>query len=101
MEKEPEEFNEEDLRAVKQYEADIVFLESERERYKILLEAEYGKVAQSVREGIKKFNGRLDELFSLKLKIDSALDQYSLRTHRKRLHYYREIVVSEKEKEYE
>lgn len=86
---------------MRQYEIDVAFLDSERERYKVLLDAEYGKVAQNVRESVKKFNGRLDELFLLKLKIDSALNQYNLRMYRKRLHYHNEIVMLENERGYE
>lgn len=97
LEKEPEEFNEEDLRAIRDYEAEVVFLNSERERYKVMLEAEYGKLANLVREAIRKFNTRLDEIFMTKLKVDSSINHQSLRMHRKRLRYLQQILSNEEE----
>jgi hypothetical protein len=46
-EKEPETYSEDDLRAVRDYEDKVQFLNSERERYKTLLRGEYGKVSHS------------------------------------------------------
>lgn len=74
---------------------------SERERYKVLLDAEYGKVAQAVRESVKKFNNRLDELFILKLKIDSSICQYSLRSNRKTLRFHRQVIIYKDEERHE
>jgi hypothetical protein len=85
VEKEPEAYNEDDLRAVRDYEEKVQFLNSERERYKTLLRAEYGKVSHAVRENIRKFNGRLSDLLLLKLQVDSALTQESLKINRLKL----------------
>ncbi|OAD57469.1 WD repeat-containing protein 96 [Eufriesea mexicana] len=88
LEKKPEDYTEDDILAVKQYEKDVNFLLEERERYRRMLEAEYGRVMELLREGIDKFNGKLDELFrvniqlqvlQLKLNIEAAINQLYLR----------------------
>jgi hypothetical protein len=85
IENDPEAYNEDDLRAVRDYEDQVQFLNSERERYKTLLRGEYSKVSHSVRENIRKFNGRLSDLLLLKLQVDSSLIQESLKINRLKL----------------
>ncbi|CAL7945361.1 unnamed protein product [Xylocopa violacea] len=79
LEKKPEDYTAEDVHAVKQYEKDVQFLTEERERYKRMLEAEYGKVMGLLNDGIDRFNGKLEELFYLKLNVEAAVNQLSLR----------------------
>lgn len=69
LEKKPEDYTSEDISAVKQYEKDVQFLMEERERYKRMLEAEYGRVMELLNDGIDKFNGKLIELFHVSLLI--------------------------------
>lgn len=63
LEKQPEDYTEEDILTAKKYEKDVQFLREERERYNRMLEAEYTKVMGLLQEGVDKFNGKLDELF--------------------------------------
>ncbi|XP_044262211.1 cilia- and flagella-associated protein 43 [Tribolium madens] len=99
IEKEPENFNEDDLRAVRDYEDKVQFLNSERERYKSLLRAEYAKLAKSVRENIKKFNNKLSELLHLRLEVDAAISHESLRVTRIKLFQYKRKLLFQKEQE--
>lgn len=99
LEKEPELFNEEDLKMMRKYEEDVRVLKSERQRYKHLLTAEYEKVAKNTKESINKFNGKLSELLLLKLSVDSALSQESLKITRNKLFQHKKQIIEQKEKE--
>lgn len=79
----------------------MTFLHSERERYKVLLETDYGKVTLNVRESVKKINARIDELFLLKLKIDSAINQFRLRMFIKSWNYFQQIIILRQERDLE
>ncbi|XP_076647155.1 cilia- and flagella-associated protein 43 [Halictus rubicundus] len=92
LEKTPEDYNEDDILAVKKYEKDVQFLMEERERYHRMLEAEYTKVMGLLQDGIDKFNGKLDELFYLKMQMESAINQMHLRYVRGCLRNYHRIV---------
>ncbi|XP_078052149.1 cilia- and flagella-associated protein 43-like [Augochlora pura] len=99
LEKRPEDFTEDDILAVKKYEKDVQFLREERERYNRKLEAEYTKVMGLLQEGIDKFNTKLDQLFRLKMNIESAINQMHLRYVRGCLRNYRRMVsLREEEK---
>lgn len=84
MEKQPEEYIEEDLRAIRDYEEKVKFLQSEREKYINMLYAEYNKLSNITREGMRKFNSRLSEAFVLKLEIETGIAQQRLQVHRMR-----------------
>ncbi|XP_076766960.1 cilia- and flagella-associated protein 43-like [Xylocopa sonorina] len=99
LEKKPEDYTAEDVLAAKRYEKDVQFLIEERERYKRMLEAEYGKVVGLLNEGIDGFNRKLEELFRLKLNIEAAVNQLSLRYIRGWLLIRRQIKCLEKEDE--
>ncbi|KAJ4435776.1 hypothetical protein ANN_18395, partial [Periplaneta americana] len=82
LEKDPANYNEEDLKIVKDYEERVAFRMSERNRYRKMLEAEFRKHSQALKDGIVKFNSRLEDLFLLKLKIESAIGQEVLKIYR-------------------
>ncbi|XP_076388248.1 cilia- and flagella-associated protein 43 [Megachile rotundata] len=79
LEKKPDDYTAEEIQAVKQYEKDVEFLEEERKRYKRMLEAEYVKVMGLLREGIDKFNDKLNRLFQLKMNVEAAINQMNFR----------------------
>ncbi|KAJ9595407.1 hypothetical protein L9F63_013391, partial [Diploptera punctata] len=79
LEKNPKDYNEEDLRAIRDYEEKVVFRLSERERYRKMLEAEFKKLSQAQKDSVLKFNNRLADLFLLKLKIESAIGYENLK----------------------
>lgn len=101
IEKEPENFNEDDLRAIRDYEEKVKFLNSERERYKVILEGEYVKLGAQQREAVKKFNSRLSELLILKIKIDTAIGQENLKIHRYRYNGLKRIIQDVNENQIE
>lgn len=97
--KDPEDYNQDDLRAIRDYEEKVKFLESERLRYKRMLVAEYGNLGNFVRESVKKFDGRVEDLLLLKIKVDSAIGQENLKINRLRLRNYKRIQMNKTEKE--
>ncbi|KAJ8927378.1 hypothetical protein NQ314_020153 [Rhamnusium bicolor] len=97
LEKEPEHFNEEDLRAVRDYEEKVAFLHSERERYKKLLDAEFTKIATNLRDNIRKFNQKLKDCLEFKMRLDSGLNQENLKVNRVRWKHNERIKLYQKE----
>lgn len=59
MEKDPEHFNEDDLRLVFEYEAKVAARNEERDKYRKMLHAEYAKLSQVLNEGVVKFNQKV------------------------------------------
>ena len=49
MEKNPEDYTEEDLRAIKDYEERVTFRMAERERYRKMLESEFKKLSVTLK----------------------------------------------------
>ncbi|XP_017769333.1 PREDICTED: cilia- and flagella-associated protein 43 [Nicrophorus vespilloides] len=84
LEKQPEKYNVDDLKDIKDYEAAVVFLASERERYRVILQTEYTKLSSQLRDNVKKFNDRLQELMILKIQVESANTNEMLRANRLR-----------------
>ncbi|GLV41140.1 hypothetical protein CBL_04664 [Carabus blaptoides fortunei] len=78
LEKEPENYNEDDYRAVKAYEEKVSLLKSERHRYGNMLEHEFAKLWQNIRDSYRHFNKKLCELLLLKIKVESARNQENL-----------------------
>ncbi|XP_046988156.1 cilia- and flagella-associated protein 43 [Schistocerca americana] len=99
LEKQPEEYNEDDIRAVKEYEEKVAFLMSERERYRQMLESEFKTLSNTVREGMLKFDNQLSELFLLKILIQSCIDQAMLKILRARQRCHQRMLLDRQEKE--
>ncbi|CAH0602825.1 unnamed protein product [Chrysodeixis includens] len=96
LDKDPEHFNEEDLRQVFDYEAKVAFRNEERDKYRKMLHAEYGKLSQILNEGIVKFNHKVRETWLLKLKTDSIIGQEYLNLMRLRRTNLDRIEMAEK-----
>ncbi|KAF5280666.1 hypothetical protein FQA39_LY05314 [Lamprigera yunnana] len=96
-EKTPAEYIEEDHRAIKEYEEAVQFLNSERERYKRVIAAEYGKTANNIRDSIKKFNKRLTKCFVKKIFVEAAIKQESLKLSRQQLKNHKRILLNKEE----
>ncbi|XP_045460970.1 cilia- and flagella-associated protein 43 [Harmonia axyridis] len=99
LEKEPEEFNEDDLRAVKDYEEKVKFLNSERERYKNILDQEYTRIVSQIRESVKKFDSRVNDLLHLRIKVDEAIIQEVLILCKERMKLLDLLAYADKELE--
>lgn len=52
--KNPEDYNKEDLKIIKDYEEKVAFRLSERERYRKMLESEFQKLSQTLK--VRKFS---------------------------------------------
>ncbi|CAH2989003.1 unnamed protein product [Chilo suppressalis] len=78
LEKDPEHFNEDDLRLVFEYEAKVQFRNEERDKYRKMLHAEYAKLSQVLNEGVVKFNQKVKEMWLNKLQVDSVIGQENL-----------------------
>lgn len=65
MLKPPDQYKPEDVLAIMQYEKDVENLTQERERYRRILEADYVKVNDALKEGMEKFDSRLEESFEV------------------------------------
>lgn len=85
------------MRAIRDYEIAVKFLQEEREKYKTMLYAEYGKLSNVLQEGIKKFNARLSDFLLTKIKVQSATDQEKLRIHRVRLKNHKRMALQKQE----
>ncbi|KAL1501408.1 hypothetical protein ABEB36_006732 [Hypothenemus hampei] len=97
FEKQPEEYNEEDLRALKDYDEKVVQLNTDREKYKSLLEVEFIKLSVNLRETIRKFNLKLYDCTKYKFHIDSGMNQENLNVNRQRVIQNGRIELEEKE----
>lgn len=95
MEKQPEEYIEEDLRAVRDYEEKVKFLQSEREKYINMLYVEYNKLSNITRENMRKFNSRLADALVLKLEIETGVAQQRLQVHRMRHNNHTKNLMAE------
>lgn len=72
---------------------------SERARYKNMLEAEYTKLSETMKEGVKKFNTRLRDLLLLKLKVESCRLEEEFKVQRLQAWCQERIEYQRKEEE--
>ncbi|XP_072937186.1 cilia- and flagella-associated protein 43 [Epargyreus clarus] len=96
LEKDPEHFNEEDLRYVFDYEAKVAFRCEERDKYRKMLHAEYAKLAQLLDEGVVKFNQKVKEMWLMKLRVDSVIGQENINLMRLRRTNLDRVEMAEK-----
>lgn len=78
IEKDPSEFNEEDLKTVRDYEEKVAFLNSERERYRNILDTDFTKTSIALRDSIRKFNNKVAKTAEFKLLCDGCMNQENL-----------------------
>ncbi|XP_028169027.1 cilia- and flagella-associated protein 43-like [Ostrinia furnacalis] len=74
LDKDPEHFNEDDLRLVFDYEAKVRFRNDERDKYRKMLHAEYAKLAQVLNEGVVKFNQRVGAMYTTNIRTQVPHD---------------------------
>ncbi|GBP70034.1 Cilia- and flagella-associated protein 43 [Eumeta japonica] len=84
IEKDPEHWNEDDLRAVFDYEAKVNFRKEERDKYRKMLHAEYAKLVAVLNEGVVNFNMKVKNLRLTRLKVESVIIQENLTVMRLR-----------------
>lgn len=83
IEKQPEQYTSDDIKAVKKYEADVKVLRQERERYKRMLEADYAKISGLLQEGIDKFDAKLNDFYQVSFFFSPDDSDFSLLTHQR------------------
>ncbi|KAG7311227.1 hypothetical protein JYU34_002258 [Plutella xylostella] len=96
LDKDPETFNEDDLRLVFEYEAKVAFRNEERQKYRKMLHAEYAKLSGVLNEGIVKFNAKVKETWLMKLQVDACISQERLNLMRLRRTNLDRIEMAEK-----
>lgn len=79
MIKKPENYTEEDIKTIRQYDDLVVFKNSERIRYKEILEEERSKIIRHINASIEEFDEKIFNLFQTKLKYNSAINQEYLK----------------------
>lgn len=82
MEKNPEDYTEDDLNAINGYKQAALARSEERIKYKKILEEEKIKINQQVKDIIDTFDSELFKLFQIKLKYNSAINQEYLKINR-------------------
>ncbi|KAK6635255.1 hypothetical protein RUM44_000506 [Polyplax serrata] len=97
VEKEPETWTEDDLKAIKLYEEAVKVLLIERDRYKKILEERWAKTIVAVKDSVAKFDDKVLKLHFLKLKVESAIGQESLKGLRIRQRCFQRIEMDRKE----
>lgn len=75
--------------------------EMEREKYQNMLHLEYDERSLALNNDINNFNKMVDDLYLLKLKIESAIGQEELKMMLLRVHNLDRIEAAEKYKELE
>lgn len=84
---------------MKDYEEKVKFLNSERERYKNILDQEYTKIITQIRESVKKFDSRVNDLLHLRIKVDEAIIQEVLILCKERMKLLDLLAYADKELE--
>lgn len=79
MKKNPDDYTEEDLKAVSDYEKLSTALSDERMKYKKILEEEKTKLIAKIEKSIDEFDNSVFKLFKTKLKYDSAINHEYLK----------------------
>lgn len=82
MIKKPENYTEEDIKIIRQYDDLIANKNSERIRYKIILEEERTNIICHINASIEEFDKKIFNLFQTKLKYNSAINQEYLKISR-------------------
>jgi len=75
----PEEYTADDLKAINGYEKLTLVLNDERTKYKYILEKEKIKIYHHIEKIIMEFDNNVFTLFQMKLKYNSAINQEHLK----------------------
>lgn len=77
--KDPKDYTPEDLSAIQQWENEITFLESERERYRVMLVEEQAKIDQTIDDQYRKFNLKVGSSLMEKIQVEFAIASEDLK----------------------
>ncbi|ETN66971.1 hypothetical protein AND_001235 [Anopheles darlingi] len=90
--KEPQHYNETDIREVKEYEEASAVLHQDRLRYRQMLQEEFQELAASLDQQIKRFNTAVAKLTLEKIIIESAIRQEEMRILRATLYNHSRMI---------
>lgn len=93
--KDPKEFTPEDLGQIFEWENVIRFLESERERYRVMLEDEQTKIEQTIDDQYRKFNLKVGSALMEKIQVEFAIASEDLKLLRNEQYHFRRYFLSE------
>lgn len=79
LKKTPDDYTEEDFKAVRDYEKLSTVLNDERAKYKKILEEEKTKIIMEIEKSIEEFDNAVLKLFKTKLKYNSAINHEYLK----------------------
>ncbi|XP_050530954.1 cilia- and flagella-associated protein 43 isoform X2 [Daktulosphaira vitifoliae] len=82
LNKKPEEYTEEDLRTIYEYEKAVNDWDDQRSKYREMLEDEQAKLEKNIKESIRTFDKRVFKLFQTKIKFESAIKQEEMKIYR-------------------
>lgn len=74
-----EDYTEDDLRAINEYEKLAMTRNDERIKYKKILEDEKSKINQHIKKNIDEIDNNVFKLFQIKIKYNSAINQECLK----------------------
>ncbi|GLG92431.1 WD repeat-containing protein C10orf79, partial [Gryllus bimaculatus] len=97
MEKLPEEWNEEEIRLVRDYDQKVLNLMDQRRLYRKICGKEYEEILQNQKESMLKFDKRLQQLLLLKMEIQSCIDQENLKILRGRMKIHERMKLENQE----
>ncbi|XP_055523001.1 cilia- and flagella-associated protein 43 [Wyeomyia smithii] len=94
--KDPQYYNESDIKEVKEYEEQLIFVTQERLRYKQLLEVEKNHIVESLENQIKQFNVKVGECLLEKMRIESAIREEELRILKNTFYNQQRLIYDRK-----
>lgn len=89
------------MKDISDWEESVQFQETEREKYRNMLHEEYDRRSLDLNDTINNFNKMVDDLYLLKLKVESAIGQEELKMMLLTVHSLDRIEAAEKHKELE
>lgn len=86
--KDPKDYTPEDLSLIFEWENEIKFLESERERYRVMLVTEQAKVDQTIDDQYRKFNLKVGTGLMEKIQVEFAIASEDLKLLRNEQYHF-------------
>lgn len=96
--KDPKDYTPEDLSAIHMWETEIKFLESERERYRVMLEIEQAKIDQMLDDQYRKFNMKVGATLMEKIQVEFAISSEDLKLLRNEQYHFQRYNMAEIER---
>lgn len=96
--KDPKDYTPENLSEILEWENEIKFLESERERYMVMLVSEQAKIDQTIDDQYRKFNLKVGATLMEKIQVEFAIASEDLKLMRNELYNFTRLHLSSVER---